>query len=63
MKDKCPMCGSTDHKDISVGDIYKGIGTEIHACQPCPCVWFEFHNQRNWMDVGEALELGQVEQI
>lgn len=60
---KCPMCLEATMEDKSIGDVYKGTGTEIHICPACPCVVFEYHNQQNWMDVGEAVGLSQVEQI
>lgn len=59
----CPMCGSTEHTDLSSRDSIGNYRTEIWSCQMCPCVWFENYNQLDWMDVGEALGLKEVEQI
>lgn len=58
---KCPMCLEATMEDKSIGDVYKATGTEIYICPVCPCVVFEYHNQQNWMDVGCALGLEQVE--
>ena len=63
MSTKCPMCGSEDQTAFTKPP-YKeppAHTTEVHGCIDCPCVWFEFHDQQDWINLGDALGLHQAE--
>lgn len=53
----CPMCGSKYINNLSLGH------TEVKSCEDCPCVWFEYVDYSNIMELATALGHGQVEQI
>jgi len=56
MKTKCPMCGE---KDSTVYEVYNSTGyveREVHVCQPCPCVWFDYYSLEDLFTLYEVLE-------
>ena len=50
----CPMCGEKDSKVVELKDRAGFVVKEVHICQPCPCVWFDYHED---MDVIRLFEI------
>lgn len=51
----CPMCGGKDSLSVTFEDASGDTLREVHICQPCPCVWFDYHSQEDIDRLNKAL--------
>lgn len=51
----CPMCGDKDSLSISFDDASGYTNREVHICQPCPCIWFDYYATEDTDRLAEIL--------
>ena len=44
---KCPMCGDTNSMVETFTDLSGHVAREVHVCQPCPCIWFDYYSSED----------------
>ena len=52
----CPMCKEKDSIVISFSDASNKTQREIHTCQPCPCIWFDYYHREDIIRLMEDLD-------